>query len=174
MIGMSTVSIGIRRADTKDAAGVAAVHDDAWRQAYRGLIPGRELERMVNRRGATWWSTAIANGLPLLILEFDGVVAGYTTFGRSRLGSLTHKGEIYELYLSPTHQGLGLGRRLFEAASAGLARRSLVPHLVWALEANDGACAFYERMGGKVVARGSERFGGEILPKIAFGYGEKD
>ncbi|MEZ5839140.1 MAG: GNAT family N-acetyltransferase [Hyphomicrobiales bacterium] len=169
---MSIVSIGIRRGGTRDAAGIAAVHDEAWRQAYRGLIPGRELERMVHRRGPQWWSSAISNGLPILILEFDGVVAGYTTFGRSRLDSLPHKGEIYELYLSPCHQGLGLGRRLFEAARGGLARRGLTPNLVWALEANDGACAFYQRMGGLVVARGSERFGGSILPKIAWGYGE--
>jgi hypothetical protein len=42
------------------------VHDAAWRDAYRGLIPGRELERMIARRGPRWWQSAILRGSRLL------------------------------------------------------------------------------------------------------------
>ncbi len=27
----------------------------AWRAAYQGIIPGAELERLINRRGPDWW-----------------------------------------------------------------------------------------------------------------------
>jgi hypothetical protein len=40
---MNETVITIRRARGVDAGDIAAVHDAAWRDAYRGLIPGREL-----------------------------------------------------------------------------------------------------------------------------------
>ena len=48
---MSQALITIRRAIPGDAEQIAAVHDAAWREAYRGLIPGRELERLIARAG---------------------------------------------------------------------------------------------------------------------------
>ncbi|MGH6765721.1 MAG: GNAT family N-acetyltransferase, partial [Bradyrhizobium sp.] len=37
---MSTILIEIRRAKAADAREVAATHDEAWRTAYQGVIPG--------------------------------------------------------------------------------------------------------------------------------------
>ncbi|MGA7429478.1 MAG: GNAT family N-acetyltransferase, partial [Xanthobacteraceae bacterium] len=37
---MSTVLIEIRRATSRDATDVAEAHDEAWRMAYQGIIPG--------------------------------------------------------------------------------------------------------------------------------------
>ncbi len=51
---MSTVLIEIRRAKASDAATLAATHDEAWRTAYRGIIPGGELEKLISRRGPVW------------------------------------------------------------------------------------------------------------------------
>ncbi|HXW31228.1 MAG TPA: GNAT family N-acetyltransferase, partial [Xanthobacteraceae bacterium] len=48
---MSTVLIEIRRAKPADALAVADTHDEAWRTAYRGIIPGAELEKLISRRG---------------------------------------------------------------------------------------------------------------------------
>ena len=52
---MSTVLIEIRRAKPHDAGAVADAHDEAWRTAYQGIIPGTELDRLINRRGPAWW-----------------------------------------------------------------------------------------------------------------------
>src|SRR5436309_6364806 len=57
---MSTVLIEIRRAKPADATLVASTHDAAWRTAYRGIIPGPELEKLISRRGPGWWESAIA------------------------------------------------------------------------------------------------------------------
>ena len=59
---MSTVLIEIRRAKPADATLVASTHDAAWRTAYRGIIPGPELEKLISRRGPGWWQNAIAKG----------------------------------------------------------------------------------------------------------------
>jgi len=47
--------ISIRTARHGDEIQIARVHDAAWRDAYQGVIPGRELERMIARRGPAWW-----------------------------------------------------------------------------------------------------------------------
>ena len=56
--------ISIRAARLGDEGEIASVHDAAWREAYRGVIPGRELERMIARRGPAWWRLAIARRTP--------------------------------------------------------------------------------------------------------------
>src|SRR5436305_5816388 len=56
---MSTTLIEVRPAKAADAAAVASTHDEAWRSAYQGIIPGAELEKLINRRGPQWWDSAI-------------------------------------------------------------------------------------------------------------------
>jgi ribosomal protein S18 acetylase RimI-like enzyme len=167
---MSTVLIEIRRAKASDAAAVADTHDEAWRGAYQGVIPGLELEKLVTRRGPDWWDSAIRKGSRIAILAFGDKVAGYANYGRNRARSLFYEGEIYELYLRPEYQGLGFGRRLFTSARRDLGQSGLKSLVVWALSDNDPAVEFYKALGGKAVARSSERFGDKSLDKVAFAW----
>jgi ribosomal protein S18 acetylase RimI-like enzyme len=167
---MSTVLIEIRRAKPADATAVADTHDEAWRTAYRGIIPGAELEKLVSRRGPAWWESAIRKGSRVALLVFGDRIAGYANYGRNRARSLTYDGEIYELYLRPEFQGLGFGRRLFTATRRDLGQCGFKSLVVWALSDNDPAVEFYRALGGRAVARSSERFGGCTLDKVAFAW----
>jgi ribosomal protein S18 acetylase RimI-like enzyme len=167
---MSTVVIEIRQAKPSDAAAVAETHDEAWRTAYQGIIPSVELEKLISRRGSDWWDTAIRKGSRISILNFGDKVAGYANYGRNRARSLSYDGEIYELYLRPEFQGLGFGRRLFSAARRDLAQSGMRSLVVWALSDNDTAVEFYRALGGRPVARSSERFGTRVLDKVAYGW----
>lgn len=167
---MSTILIEIRRAKPEDAPAVAEAHDEAWRTAYQGIIPGRELAKLINRRGPDWWDSAIRKGSRIALMQFGDRIAGYANYGRNRARSLYYDGEIYELYLRPEFQGLGFGRRLFTAARRDLAQSGLKSLVVWALSDNEPAVEFYRALGGRAVARSSERFGDENLDKIAFAW----
>ena len=167
---MSQALITIRRALPGDAEQIAAVHDGAWREAYRGLIPGRELERLIARRGPDWWRRAVAQGSRLLVLSLHGTIGGYVSYGRNRAPSMDFDGEIFELYLAPEYQGMGFGARLYKAARHDLAANGLDSTLVWTLSDNDRAVAFYRRLGGEPVRRASELFGSEKLGRLAFGF----
>lgn len=167
---MSTVLIEVRRAKPSDAVTIAATHDEAWRTAYRGIIPGAELEKLISRRGPAWWENAVRKGSRVSLLVFGERLAGYANYGRNRAKSLQYDGEIYELYLRPEFQGLGFGRRLFTAARRDLAQSGLKSMVVWALSENDTAVEFYRALGGRAVARSSERFGARTLDKVAFGW----
>ena len=167
---MSTVLIEIRRARASDAATVAEAHDEAWRTAYQGIIPGAELRRLINRRGPAWWESAIRKGSRIALLQFGDKIAGYANYGRNRARSLHFEGEIYELYLRPEFQGLGFGRRLFTAARRDLLQSGLKSMVIWALSDNDHATEFYRALGGRMVARSSEKFGSKSLDKVAFAW----
>ena len=167
---MSTRTIRIRVAEPADAAGVAEVHDAAWMEAYRGIIPGAHLERMVQRRGQSWWANALSRGSRIAVLDFDDTIAGYASYGRNRAVSLPYRGEIFELYLKPEYQGLGFGHRLFSAAQKELANLGLNSVLVWSLADNERAIAFYERLGGMMVGRAHETFGDVSRERLAFGW----
>ena len=170
MLPMSTTLIEIRRAKPADAAAVAETHDEAWRGAYQGIIPGVELDKLINRRGPDWWDSAIRKGSRIAMMQFGDNIAGYANYGRNRARSLYYDGEIYELYLKPEFQGLGFGRRLFSAARRDLAQSGLKTLVVWALSDNDIAVEFYRALGGRAVARSSERFGARVLDKVAFAW----
>jgi ribosomal protein S18 acetylase RimI-like enzyme len=162
--------ITIRNAQLADAQSIAEVHDAAWRDAYRGIIPGRELERMIARRGPRWWEAAIQRGSRIVVLEFDEAVEGYASYGPNRVPALPYQGEIYEIYLAPEFQGLGFGRGLFKAARADLADHGYTTALVWALADNERAVAFYRKLGGRLLREAHERFGAESRKRLALGF----
>ncbi|MBC8051239.1 MAG: GNAT family N-acetyltransferase [Chitinophagales bacterium] len=157
--------IRIKPADRGDANSLARVHEAAWRSAYQGVIPHLHLRRMIAQRGPSWWARSIRND-GVLTLSFDGAMQGYVSFGQSRLPGA--KGEIFELYMAPAFQGVGLGKRLFLAARHELRQRNMACLIVWALEDNATACDFYARLGGTPIRRAHERFGESTLAKIAF------
>lgn len=163
--------ITIRRARIEDAREIAVTHDAAWRETYRGLIPGRDLERIVTRRGPAWWRRAILRGARVLVLDFDESIAGYVSYGANRAPVLPYSGEIFELYLAPEFVGLGFGRGLFKAARRELAALGFESVVVWALADNDRAIGFYRRMGGREAGSGAERFGETTRERVAFGFG---
>ena len=165
---MKTLSIDIRRAETQDAAAIAEVHAAAWSGAYAGIIPHRALTAMLARRGTEWWANAIRRATSILVVDIGGDIVGYATYGRNRVRDLAPQGEIYELYLLPEYQGIGLGRRLFASVREALAGHGLAGLVIWALEDNRGAIAFYEGLGGRDVAEGIEVFDAKALRKIAF------
>lgn len=167
---MKLGQIGIRRAEVAEAGRIADVHDAAWRQAYRGIIPGRELERMIARRGPLWWERALRRHTAVLVLEVAGRVVGYATLGPNRMRMLPEAGEIYELYIAPEHQGLGFGRSLFEAARLELRRYGLASFSVRVLADNEPAVDFYRHMGGRVSAETGERLGEATLPVLVFAF----
>ena len=163
----SSAQIKIRKSTAADSGALAGVFAESWRLAYLGIIPAIHLDDLIRRRGPDWWTRASRSGDDLLALTFEGKVAGYATFGRARARG-PYRGEIYELYLAPTYQGLGLGEHLFEACRHSLDKRRLPGLLVWALEENAGACDFYFRQGGRVVAKTTDVIGGARLEKLAF------
>lgn len=165
---MDALTIDIRPAEAEDTWQVAETHCLSWEYAYNGLLPHTSLRKMFERRNATWWRRAITGTANVMVLDVGGTIAGYATFGKNRVVEFSEEGEIYELYLRPEYQGVGLGRKLFTESLRFLDTLGYEGCIVWSLEDNDGANRFYQAMGGEQMAKGYEVFDGKKFPKIAF------
>ena len=166
---MTALTIDIRPAERKDAEAISRTHAAAWEYTYAGIIPYQALRAMINRRDQRWWTRAIDRGTSVMVLDMGGgQIAGYVTFGPNRAKALPQHGEIYEIYLRPEYQGIGLGSRLFDAARKRLQTLRCTGLVVWALEENTGALDFYEHVGGRDIAEGYETFANRTLRKIAY------
>jgi ribosomal protein S18 acetylase RimI-like enzyme len=169
---MNVITQTIRKARRSDAVAISKVHDDAWRESYRGIIHGATLEKMIEARGPHWWERSIAGGNGLLVLDFAGSVAGYVSHGAARLRSERFPAQVFELYLQPEFQGLGFGRKLFQAARRAMAHEGVCPATaVWALSDNERAIGFYRSLGGLEIGLRAERVGSHLYETTGFGFG---
>ena len=165
---MKTLSIELRRAETRDARAVSDVHRASWLQAYGGLIPHKVLHTMLERRGEAWWRRAADGPSTLLVLEITGKIVGYATIGINRARALKQEAEIYELYLLPEFQGTGLGGYMFRECRAILRGLGFVGLVAWCLEESAHAVTLFRATGGMDVAEGMEDFGPTSLKKLGF------
>lgn len=148
----------IRSATLADAEAIARVHVLSWQSAYQGLLPDEMLANLsIEQRTKQWaqWlqessETQVLVGVQAVIPggRHTEHVVGFVCGGPERTGNPEYDGEIYAIYLLPTAQGQGLGRRLFQALQTLLQESGLSQQLVWVLSSNQSACAFYARLGG--------------------------
>lgn len=117
--------VTIRGAVAEDARPIAAVHVQAWREAYAGLLPDEMLAGLsVDSRAAAWArSLAAPAGAMTLVAEVGGKVVGFGDAGAQRDADLRARGfdgEIRALYVLADSQRRGLGRRLVRDLALGL------------------------------------------------------
>ncbi len=160
---MATDLIDLRAARTADCEALAGIHAEAWLGAYRGVLHGIDLQKMITRRGPAWWQGALARGVQIRILSIADVPAGYATYGPCRLQDTGMEGEIYELYLKPECQGLGFGRTLFGNVRETLDAKNMRGLAVQVLSDNRPARAFYKAVGGRLATRSWYRLAGKRL-----------
>ena len=162
----------IRYAKVDDAPFLAYLFSSSWRQAYRGIIPFRQLEETLRHRDVNWWKRTLARGAGPIVMIFDNTLIGYATAGPARLVktpvNMAACGEIFEMYIAPDYQGVGLGAKLFASVRGELRKKKLTSLLVWALSENTQACEFYRNLGGRPFANSVQRFGVKNLQKTAF------
>lgn len=140
----------IRLAVPADARGIAGVHVEAWRAAYRGLLPDSVLDSLSLAERERIWAELLAAGEETTYVAESGCsVVGFVTVGANRDGDCESPdfGEIHAVYLASEVWRQGLGRTLCEE---GLARLRSLGHTVvtvWVLQGNQRARRFYEALG---------------------------
>lgn len=159
----------IRNGRPDDAQSLARIFAAAWHGAYVGIIPDIDIRRMITSRREPYWRNFLEHSGGLLVVEVNNTIAGYVTLGPARTRG-AFEGEIYELYVAPEYQGLGLGERLFETARLRLEESGKRGMIVWALSDNTGAQIFYERRGGEPKGETHQKFSSKTLSKTAFAF----
>ena len=149
----------LRAARPEDAASIARLHVQSWRETYPGLISDSWLKNLsLEARVAAWKENLSPSyGGPRfnLVAENDaGELCGFASGGPRRhegaAGLEAYSGELWAIYLLKAAQGQGLGRALFEETRLRLKCEGFASMLVWVLKGNP-AEGFYAHLGGKPV-----------------------
>lgn len=134
----------IRDAGEADAAGIAAIYNDAVAQTT--AIWNETPVDAANRRD--WLAARTAGGYPVLVAaDPSGAVAGYASFGDWRAFDGYRHTVEHSVYVRADMRGGGIGRGLMEALIPRA--RALGKHVMVAgIEArNLGSIALHEKLG---------------------------
>lgn len=165
----------VRNAAPKDASAIAAVHVQAWREAYADLLPAEMLAGLsVDVRAASWDRilTAPADTITL-VAEVAGEIVGFGNAGEQRDADLLARGfdgEIRALYLLADHQRRGLGGQLFRSLAHRLIDQGRRTASLWVLRENLPARSFYQALGGLECGARRETRPQAKLDEVAYGW----
>ncbi len=140
----------IRPASRDDIPRIAEIHADAWHAAYRNLVSGSVLAGVTPESRLAAWSEWIEDeNNRIAVLVEGGSILGFTMVCPARDIDDPPPGyaELTHLYLDPDQIGRGRGHTLFEEATAFSKKGSFAGMLLWTLEGNANARAFYESHG---------------------------
>lgn len=164
----------IRPATPDDAPAIAHVHVEAWRTAYRNVLPDHVLDGLSEEQRRNHWQAVLSSPQPgefVLVAEQDGRVVGFAKGGPERGGDPQFRGEVYAIYLLNEFRRQGIGRVLFRRAVEALVEFGLNSMKVWVLRDNPYQ-RFYERHGGKLAGERLIQIGGQEFVEIAYGWND--
>lgn len=159
----------IRQAELNDCGALARVYIETWRDSYPGQLPDHVLLNMSVESQINSWSSVLSRGGYINILEYEGSLVGFISYGSNRLLHLGYETEVFSLYVMPKFQGLGLGKLLFGSLFNELIGSGSKSLILWVLASNPSRY-FYEVMGGKVIAEKDETLWGCSLRELAYGW----
>ena len=164
----------IRQAYPFDAPSIAAVSIESWRTTYDGIIPADFLARLSRsgREAAYEERLSFITGPTsefAYVAEDEDRIVGFAYAGPRRTRRVGYLGEIYALYVLEEYQRQGIGHRLVSAVVRHFLSHRLDSMIIWVLIYNP-ACAFYEALGGGIVAQSSIDIGGTTLLKLGYGW----
>jgi len=166
----------VRSPEIADAEAIARAKNDSWRVGYRGLLPDPVLAGLDDARSTAQWVQWLRDGYENagqraeLRVATDAArqVVGVSAFGADRdLPGDEGRGEIWVLYVAPSHWGRGYGYALLRDAEDALAAAGRLDLSLWVLQGNDRARRFYERAGWR-DDDARKPFGGSGLDEVRY------
>ena len=130
---LARTTFPVRPASLRDAKPIAEVHVAAWQAAAGVAGPVEALQSFSVDRCQTYWREAIDLSEPQVLVATDNDrVIGFVGFDRSRdKGTPSTTGELWALYVNPTHWGRGVGLALWDASRDGLQEEGCTKVSIW-------------------------------------------
>lgn len=133
----------IRDALVKDAGPIAGIYNQAVRETV-AIWNDSEVD-VANRRA--WIADRQVAGYPVLVLEEDGEVIGYASYGAYRPFDGYKYSVEHSVYVRPDHHGRGYGRLLMETLIER-ARKGKVHVMIGGIASeNEGSLALHKKLG---------------------------
>ena len=143
----------IRELTVDDADAVGGIWVATRMAAYRGIVPDDVAAtgpEALTDGFAEWFAKTRSFGF---IAEHEGRHVGFAIAGDPEPEHAGYEGELSLIYVLPDAQGGGVGRMLVHAVAQGLVDRRVRSMLLWTIGENRPARAFYDGLGGTIIAR---------------------
>jgi ribosomal protein S18 acetylase RimI-like enzyme len=146
----------VRLVKSGDAAEIANVHLNSWREAYRDLMPDDYLDQLplsFKRRMNNW--SQVINEMPkgqqiwVADSQQDGII-GFSTVGIARDDHYKEYGELRAIYLLKQYKNAGIGHELLKIAFSYLKCMGYSKAYCWVLKDNP-TISFYKRTGANLT-----------------------
>lgn len=165
-------NITIRKATFEDAAEIANVHINSWREAYKGLISDEFLNDrplFFKNRYELWKKVTINEKQVTLVAECskNGVV-GFVNGTNGRDVGLKDHAEVWCIYLLEKYHGKKIGFNLLKGYFDAHVELGFEKGYLWVL-ADNPTVSFYERAGGKFNGNTTEdEIGGQKVTELCY------
>jgi ribosomal protein S18 acetylase RimI-like enzyme len=137
----------IRPAAAADAAALAVVFIDAWRQAYTEVVSPEVLAGLDHEQVTRWLAGLIASHVEgtTEVAVSGADVAGFVRYGTDP--GQRGRGHVFGLYVHPAWAGQGIGTALLRHAERRLAAQGFAEVSLYVFEANQRARRMYSAAG---------------------------
>ena len=137
-----TTDVAVREAVLDDAAGIARVHLQAWRESYAHLLPAAALAGLQQGpREAKWREIITTSGSNVWVACAGTDIVGWASAGAGRDDDAPRPRELNGIYVLASNYGSGAGQMLLDAALGDGGA------YLWIADNNPRAFAFYRRNG---------------------------
>jgi ribosomal protein S18 acetylase RimI-like enzyme len=144
------ISLKIEPVVQTEYAGLADLSKRTYTDAFAHLMSPDDLQRIVDQSRSEAYFERTAGVNSILVAKYAGRIIGYTEFGivgTPEVKATELDRQLHRLYVDTALHGMGIGRRLLEAALAepGMAAAPNIFLTVW--EGNTNALALYRSYG---------------------------
>lgn len=162
----------IRKANFEDAAEIANVHINSWREVYKDLLSKKFLDErpLFFKNRYELWRNIINNNKNIIYVAESNKygIVGFISGSHGRDSDLADYVEIGCLYLLEKLHGRRIGFNLLKILFETCAQLDYKKGYLWVLE-NNPAISFYEKTGGKFTGRTKEdEIGGQKVTELCY------
>jgi RimJ/RimL family protein N-acetyltransferase/ribosomal protein S18 acetylase RimI-like enzyme len=174
----STPVVNIRRAKILDAAEIANVHINSWREAYKNILPQDFLDKRplhFKNRYELWKKvTANESQITFVAESPEHGVVGFINGANARDEEYKDYSEVWCIYLLQQYHGRKIGLRLLKAYFDIAIEKEFTKGYLWVLKDNP-TIKFYEKTGARLT-NGVKRdeIGGQEVEELCYAWDNID
>lgn len=157
--------ITFRRPLPDEAAAMARLHVQCWREAYSAIVPQEVVARFDVAHMIVRWQEHVLKEERHIVAVYDqDQPVAFVNCG-SPVEKIHEEmdGHIAALYVAQSHYRQGLGRKLMALAAVDWLARGGYSITLGVLAENKRARAFYEAVGGRLLKTGTYDWHGHQL-----------
>ncbi|MEH3125065.1 GNAT family N-acetyltransferase [Agrobacterium cavarae] len=146
--------VELRPAKLSDAEAIAHAHVQVWRETMRELASPSVFAALNEEHRLRYWTKKLGTLEPhqlVLVAEMGNEVVGIGAIGQPSDPVFGSRAEIKNLYILPSFQRQGIGRRLLKDLALHAKTMGYSAVALSVVKGNEPACRFYEALHARKI-----------------------